>query len=192
MKNKLSTHQLKALKDNDPLVLVAERSGFTLIELLVVIAIIGVLVGILLPAVQQARESARRMQCGSNLRQLMLAMHSHESARRQFPAGYLSDTSRADRDVETFDAAPGTGWGLLLAPYLEESAIADNFAGVSDPSQGVLHPGKPQPRISKIPILSVSFFCWGPRTFRRQRYKWKSTGDWNRTWAITLCCECRT
>ena len=140
MKNKLSTHQLRALKNNDPLVLLAERSGFTLIELLVVIAIIGVLVGILLPAVQQARESARRMQCGSNLRQLMLAMHSLESARRQFPAGYLSDTSRADRDVDTFDAAPGTGWGLLLAPYLEESAIADNFAGVSDPSQGVVHP----------------------------------------------------
>ena len=121
--------------------LLAKRPGFTLIELLVVIAIIGVLVGILLPAVQQARESARRMQCGSNLRQLMLAMHSHESARRQFPAGYLSDTLRPDRDSDTLDAAPGTGWGLQLAPYLEEATLADNFASVSDPNQGVLHTG---------------------------------------------------
>ncbi|MBT3210501.1 MAG: DUF1559 domain-containing protein [Planctomycetaceae bacterium] len=116
-----------------------KRSGFTLIELLVVIAIVGVLVGLLLPSVQQARESARRMQCGSNLRQLMLAMHSHESARRQFPAGYLSDTTRNDRDVSTFDAAPGTGWGLQLAPYLEASAIANNYANVSDASLGMLH-----------------------------------------------------
>ena len=116
------------------------RQGFTLIELLVVIAIIGVLVGLLLPSVQQARESARRMQCSSNLRQLMLAMHSHESAKRQFPAGYLSDTTRNDRDSSTLDAGPGTGWGLQLAPYIEEAAIANNFAGVSDPSQGILHP----------------------------------------------------
>ena len=117
-----------------------KRLGFTLIELLVVIAIIGVLIGLLLPSVQQARESARRMQCGSNLRQLMLAMHSHESGHRQFPAGYLSDTTRNDRDSSTFDGSPGTGWGLQLAPFLEEAAMANNFAGVTDPSQGILHP----------------------------------------------------
>ena len=117
-----------------------KRLGFTLIELLVVIAIIGVLIGLLLPSVQQARESARRMQCGSNLRQLMLAMHSHESGHRQFPAGYLSDTTRNDRDSSTFDGAPGTGWGLQLAPFLEEAAMANNFAGVTDPGQGILHP----------------------------------------------------
>ncbi len=117
-----------------------KRFGFTLIELLVVIAIIGVLVGLLLPSVQQARESARRMQCSSNLRQLMLAMHSHESGKRVFPAGYLCDTARNDRDNSTFDAAPGTGWGLQLAPYIEEASVASQFAGVSDPSQGILHP----------------------------------------------------
>lgn len=117
-----------------------KRLGFTLIELLVVIAIIGVLIGLLLPSVQQARESARRMQCGSNLRQLMLAMHSHESGHRQFPAGYLSDTTRNDRDSSTFDGSPGTGWGLQLAPFLEEAAMANNFAGVTDPGQGILHP----------------------------------------------------
>ena len=117
-----------------------KRLGFTLIELLVVIAIIGVLIGLLLPSVQQARESARRMQCGSNLRQLMLAMHSHESGKQLFPAGYLSDTTRNDRDSSTLDGAPGTGWGLQLAPFLEEAAMANNFAGVTDPGQGILHP----------------------------------------------------
>ena len=132
MKNKPLTSRLFVLRGCNRLAISAKRSGFTLIELLVVIAIIGVLVGILLPAVQQARESARRMQCGSNLRQLMLAMHSHESARRQFPAGYLSDTLRPDRDGDTLDAAPGTGWGLQLAPYLEEATLADNFASWSD------------------------------------------------------------
>mgnify|MGYP001142710936 FL=1 len=117
-----------------------KRLGFTLIELLVVIAIIGVLIGLLLPSVQQARESARRMQCGSNLRQLMLAMHSHESGKQLFPAGYLCDTTRNDRDSSTLDGSPGTGWGLQLAPFLEEAAMANNFAGVTDPSQGILHP----------------------------------------------------
>jgi prepilin-type N-terminal cleavage/methylation domain-containing protein/prepilin-type processing-associated H-X9-DG protein len=110
------------------------RAGFSLVELLVVIAIIGVLVGLLLPAVQSAREAARRSQCASNLRQLGLALHNHVDARRQFPAGYLADTSSPARDPDTFDAAPGTGWGLAIAPFIEEAAVATGYnaaAGVA-------------------------------------------------------------
>ena len=117
-----------------------KNKGFTLIELLVVIAIIGALVGLLLPAVQQAREAARRMQCSSNLRQIMLAMHSYESAMQKFPSGYLSDVNRQDRDSNNLDAPPGTGWGLAIGSYIEETTVVNSFERVSDPDQGVLHP----------------------------------------------------
>src|SRR3954465_194955 len=64
-----------------------QSSGFTLVELLVVIAIIGVLVALLLPAVQAAREAARRTQCKNQVKQMMLSMHNHESAKKVFPSG---------------------------------------------------------------------------------------------------------
>jgi prepilin-type N-terminal cleavage/methylation domain-containing protein len=112
----------------------SDRGAFTLVELLVVIAIVGALVGLLLPAVQSARETARRASCGNGMRQLGLALHNHLDSEQRFPAGYLADTASGSRDAATWDAAPGTGWGLAIAPFLEESAAVvgyDRTAGVA-------------------------------------------------------------
>ena len=110
------------------------RRAFTVVELLVVIAIIGVLVGLLLPAVQAAREAARRGHCGNSLRQIGIAMQTFLDGRLHFPSGYLADTTAPIRDPATFDAPPGTGWGLAIAPYLDEgvaTAAYDAAAGVA-------------------------------------------------------------
>jgi prepilin-type N-terminal cleavage/methylation domain-containing protein/prepilin-type processing-associated H-X9-DG protein len=89
--------------------------GFTLVELLVVIAIIGMLIALLLPAVQAARETARRTQCVNNLKQIGLAMHSYAAANRSaFPPG-------------RYNAPYSFGWAVLVLPYLEQSALAQNF-----------------------------------------------------------------
>jgi len=100
--------------------------GFTLIELLVVIAIIGVLVGLLLPAVQQAREAARRMTCVNNLKQTGLAMHGYYDSKRQLPSGYISPgTSAADPSAS--ETVKGYAWGFVLLPYMEQSSLFDSI-----------------------------------------------------------------
>ncbi|MFN3192551.1 MAG: DUF1559 domain-containing protein [Aureliella sp.] len=119
------------------------RSAFTLVELLVVIAIIGILVGLLLPAVQAARESARRMQCSNNLKQLGLAIHNYESAHRVFPSGYCSFATStgaapawAELDPLTWDGSPGWGWGALILPFIEQGNLANQITferSISDP-----------------------------------------------------------
>src|SRR5690349_14305662 len=89
------------------------RGGFTLVELLVVIAIIGVLVALLLPAVQSAREAARRMQCSNNLKPLSLALHNYESALKTFPPAGIDSNQMS--------------WTVLLLPYFEQQALYDQF-----------------------------------------------------------------
>lgn len=103
------------------------QSAFSLVELLVAIAIIAGLVGLLLPAVQAARETARRSSCGNHLHQLAIGLTVHEAAQRRFPAGYVSEAGRAPLDPGTLDRPPGTGWGMLTAPYLEEVAAVGAY-----------------------------------------------------------------
>src|SRR5438105_3620381 len=91
------------------------KLAFTLVELLVVIAIIGVLVALLLPAVQMARESARRMACQNNLKQVGLALQSYHDGQRSFPPGYVSAVDAAGNDT-----GPGWGWAAKALPYMEQ------------------------------------------------------------------------
>jgi prepilin-type N-terminal cleavage/methylation domain-containing protein/prepilin-type processing-associated H-X9-DG protein len=114
------------------------RNGFTLVELLVVIAIIGILVALLLPAIQAAREAARRSQCKNNLRQLGLAVHNYESSKKRLPPSVAIDLEAIDPSKNN------VAWGVHghLLPYLEEQALAaviDINKGWDDPVNKAIH-----------------------------------------------------
>ncbi len=99
----------------------ANRGGFTLVELLVVITIIGILMSMLLPAVQQIRSAARRMQCGSRMKNVALALHNYHTALGKFPPGWISKgQGNGTRD-------PEWGWPAMLLPYVEQQALYDQL-----------------------------------------------------------------
>ena len=104
--------------------------GFTLIELLVVIAIIAVLIALLLPAVQQAREAARRTQCRNNLHQLGLALHNYHDAHSCFPPGSVASAVGSALQDNTAGSRPNWSALAMLLPYLDELAVynASNFS----------------------------------------------------------------
>ncbi|MDB5347324.1 MAG: hypothetical protein JWP89_5701 [Schlesneria sp.] len=107
----VSPRQHKVLPNGQ---LVSRRKAFTLIELLVVIAIIAVLIALLLPAVQQAREAARRTQCKNNLKQLGLALHNYHDTANAFPPGWIGKSS---------GNYSGFGWNSMLLPYVDQGPL---------------------------------------------------------------------
>jgi prepilin-type N-terminal cleavage/methylation domain-containing protein len=94
------------------------RAGFTLIEILVVTAIIGLVIALSLPAIQAAREAARKTQCANNLKQIGLAMHLYMTSFKSLPPGYISKVL-PDHD----DGGPGWAWGAIVLPYIEEAVL---------------------------------------------------------------------
>ena len=105
---------------NTATMIAEKKRGFTLVEVLVVIAIIGTLVGLLLPAIQSARDAARISACKSNLRQFGVAMHNYETSSRQLPPGYRYVAQPAGNGL-------GFSWGSLVLPFMEEMAIFQEF-----------------------------------------------------------------
>jgi len=108
--------------------------GFTLVELLVVIAIIGILVALLLPAVQAAREAARRMSCTNNIKQLALACHNYHDTYKRFPLNYASWSSRDPNDGRA------QSWLIAVLPFMEQQPLYDkidfNYGVRNDPRNG--------------------------------------------------------
>lgn len=152
-----------------------QSAGFTLIELLVVIAIIAVLIALLLPAVQQAREAARRMSCRNNLKQIALAAHNYESTFSVLPPRRILTKGNA------------RGWGPSILPYLDQAALQgqyrfdknfydpENEDNIQVPLKVFMCPSAPGPRLilvvqSGVVSEGIAGDYFGPNSFSSSRY----------------------
>ena len=129
----------------------SSRSGFTLIELLVVIAIIGVLIALLVPAVQKVREAANRINCQNNLKQLGLAMHNYHDARRTLPDGGIDHFSG--------------NWQVTILPFIEQDNISKLYQGY-DVTQTVT--GGTSSITATMPQKAISFSGSAAPTIRAE------------------------
>lgn len=113
----------KSVRDSVPTNGLTKRRAFTLVELLVVIAIIGILIGMLLPAIQSVREAARRTQCSNNLRQVGIALQNHHSTHTEFPRGVTGFRPFFGGDSTQRNLA----WSVYLLPFLEQDNLFDQL-----------------------------------------------------------------
>ena len=161
-----------------------ERSGFTLVELLVVIAIIGILIALLLPAVQAAREAARRSQCTNNLKQLGVAVHNYHDTYKSFPFLCGGTGGWPDNGFGTYNTMTPTSTSayrlsgfVSLLPYIEQSAVYDMSSGNNFSPGGWCNVAN-SPVYAKIP----AFFCPSDlnadKSDRGSRNYMMSMGDW--------------
>src|SRR3569623_2302577 len=150
----------------------SSRHGFTLVELLVVIAVIGLLVGLLLPAVQAARVAARRDECASHLHQIGVALHNYHDIHRMFPPAYVGNPTQAGSDNgvsypdDNDNGASGFAWGALLLPQLEQQAVYDRL-DFRLPCSDIKNAAEAMPR---LPLILCPSASGGSDGFEVQRY----------------------
>jgi prepilin-type N-terminal cleavage/methylation domain-containing protein/prepilin-type processing-associated H-X9-DG protein len=121
------------------------REAFTLVELLVVIAIIGLLIALLMPAIQSSREAARKKVCGNNLKQIALGLHMHIANFKTLPPGYVSEV-----DADLDDKGPGWAWGVKILPFIEQQALYKQV----DFKKNVHSAAMMQLRLESVPIFN--------------------------------------